>query len=257
MSTHIGGHHHFWQRPLFQDAAITRFPFNGVAPKNPLAMTAHALFSVCARRRQFKSCHELRHEFYSQRMKSRRDFILAIAGALLARRVSGNDTALQEGITVNVEAHGELIVADVDFYVPANPGEIWAVLTDYEHMTDFLPNLYYSKKLEGTADTFQVAQRGKAFLGPIVISFAYIQEVTLTPYKEIRFHLISGTFKQLDGVVRLIEAGGNTHVVYHGASIPTFPLPKAIIVLMTEQTIREQFESMKKEILQRKRNPPR
>jgi ribosome-associated toxin RatA of RatAB toxin-antitoxin module len=190
-------------------------------------------------------------------MKSRRDFVLAVLGVLLARGAFGNDAVQQKGITVNVEAHGKLIVADVSFDVPASPDEIWAVLTDYDRMAEFLPNLDYSKKLEGNEDTFQVAQRGKVFFGPFAISFAYIQEVALTPYKEIRFHLISGTFKQLDGVVQLFEVGGSTRVIYHGVSIPTFPLPNAIIVVMTEQTIRDQFESMKEEILQRKHNPPR
>jgi ribosome-associated toxin RatA of RatAB toxin-antitoxin module len=190
-------------------------------------------------------------------MKSRRDFVLAVLGVLLARRAFGNEAVQQKGITVNVEAHGKLIVADVSFDMPANADEFWAVLTDYDHMSDFLPNLAYSKKLDDSAETFQVAQRGKAFLGPFAISFAYIQEVTLTPYKEIRFHLISGTFKQLDGVVQLFEIGGGTRVIYHGVSIPTFPLPSAIIVVMTEQTIRDQFESMKEEILQRKHNRPR
>jgi ribosome-associated toxin RatA of RatAB toxin-antitoxin module len=189
-------------------------------------------------------------------MKSRRDFILAVSGGLLARRVFGSDPVRQEDITVNVKAHGEAIVADVSFEVPASPAEVWAVLTDYDHMTDFSPNLYYSKKLEGTADTFQVAQRGRVSFGPFAISYACIQEVTLTPYKEIRFRLVSGTFRQLDGVIQLVEEGPGTRLIYHGVSIPTFPLPRAIVVVMTETTIREQFENIKKELLQRKRNPP-
>lgn len=177
-----------------------------------------------------------------------------MAAFMLAGRAFRADSAQQENVAVavKVEARGELIIVAVNFNVPATPAEVWAVLTDYDRMADFLPNLDYSKKLEGTADTFQVEQKGQAFLGPFSFSFNCVQEVTLTPYEEIRSRLISGNFRQLDGQIQLIPSDDGTYIVYHGASIPAFHLPRSIAVTMTERAMGEHFGKMTLEILRRK-----
>jgi carbon monoxide dehydrogenase subunit G len=190
--------------------------------------------------------------FYTERMGSRRKFMLAITTMFVFGQAFGDDSVRHDTVTVEAEAQGDMIVVAASLYVPATPNDAWVVLTDFDHMAYFLPNIEYSQKLYGTAETFQVAQKGKAFFGPFSQSFDLIREVTLSPYREIRSRQISGTFEKLDVVTQLIPSVDGTFIVYRAELIAGVSLPNSIILAMTKKTIRDQFEAVRLEILKRK-----
>ncbi|MGH8808943.1 MAG: SRPBCC family protein [Noviherbaspirillum sp.] len=64
-----------------------------------------------------------------------------------------------QGIAIDVGKQGDVVVVDVDFMVPATPGEAWEALTDFDRMADFLPKLEFSKKINGAGNQLQVAQK--------------------------------------------------------------------------------------------------
>src|SRR4051812_9773717 len=99
-------------------------------------------------------------------MNSRRTFILAVAAAMANGSAFSDTLAPRESVNVEVEMLGEVIVVTASVSVPAAPEQAWTVLTDYDHMTDFLPNLDFSKRLEGTQERFPVWQKGTILLGP-------------------------------------------------------------------------------------------
>ncbi|MEN3365964.1 MAG: hypothetical protein V7606_3238 [Burkholderiales bacterium] len=157
-----------------------------------------------------------------------------------------------QGTAIAVEASGDLVVVDVNFTVPVTPGEAWMVLTDYDHMEDFLPNVQSSKVVESTGNKVHVAQQGKVHYGPLSFSYTLLQEVALNPYLQIRSQAIGGSIKKAIGLTRLIPEGSGTRIVYHSESEPISHLPRGLKQAFAAKATREHFESIKKEIVRRK-----
>lgn len=147
---------------------------------------------------------------------------------------------------------GDLVVIDVSLLVAATPREAWDVLTDYDHMPRFLPNLRVSKVLSRSPTELRVAQQGGVSHGPLSLSFDVVRDVQLRPYHEIISHVISGNLKKVDGTTRLAPEGEGTRITFHSESIPNVWVPPGIGPTLIANETRDQFSDMRAEILRRK-----
>ena len=99
----------------------------------------------------------------------------------------------------------------------ASFGSLWSVLTDYDRLNLFIPNLLSSKKLFRNDSNFHVRQVGSQdFLG-----LKFSAEVLLDLYEEkdnglIKFKLIKGDFRKFEGYwkIQSIENTGNNSLIY-------------------------------------------
>lgn len=157
-----------------------------------------------------------------------------------------------QGIDVTAKKVSNMVVIDVSMLVEATPREAWDVLTDYDHMPKFLPNLQSSKILSKSPTRLEVAQKGGATHGPISITFDVVREVQLKPYSEIISHVISGDLKKVDGTTRLVPEGDGTRITFHSESIPNVWVPPGIGPALIENETREQFGDMRAEIVKRR-----
>jgi carbon monoxide dehydrogenase subunit G len=185
-------------------------------------------------------------------IKALYNLLLAMAISALLHSTADAGPAYDQGIGIAVEARGDLVIVDVNFTVPVTPGEAWMVLTDYDHMQDFLPNVQSSKIVESAGNKVHVAQQGKAYYGPLSFSYHLVQEVALKPYTQMRSHAIGGSIKKADGFTQLIPEGSGTRIVYHSESDPNLHLPRGIKQSFAAKATREHFENIKKEIMRRK-----
>ena len=180
---------------------------------------------------------------------TRRSFLLwlLVLPAATAWAVQPED----DGIAVTVRRQGEVITVHTSAYVPVPPQQVWAVLTDFDHMTEIIEDLEMSRIVGHAGNKVIVQQKGKAARGPLSFSFESVREIELKPYEEMRGHLISGTMKKSDGVTRLIPEGEGTRIDSRGEFIPDIWVPPIIGVKIIEHETRGQFEEIRKEILRR------
>jgi carbon monoxide dehydrogenase subunit G len=179
-------------------------------------------------------------------------FLLFVLSALfttgsLADSLEGKD------IEVQVKTAGDNVIVDVNFAVPATRQEVWGVLTDFDHMADFVSNLKESKVVSVSGGTLTIFQRGSATYGPVSYPFESKREITLVPFHKIRTRLISGNMRKMEGTTHLIEEGGQTRVTHHTDSIPEVWFPLVVGQVFIEHEMREQFNEMRNEIIRRKR----
>ena len=157
-----------------------------------------------------------------------------------------------EDIEVKVQITGEDVIVDLSLFVAATPQQVWAVLTDFDHMSGFVSNLKESRVISISGSTLKIFQRGSANYGLIDFPFESTREIQLTPYDKIQSHMTSGNMRKMEGTTRLVEEGGRTRIIFHTDSIPGYWIPpiagKAFIVHET----REQFREIHDEILKRK-----
>ena len=129
---------------------------------------------------------------------------------------------------VHVAKNGPHVVVDVDCPVDAPASIVWEVLTDYDHMAQFVSNLEYSRIEASAGELLRVRQTGKASRGPLTLQFDTVREVELVPHREIRSRLVSGDLKASDFVTRIVEVDLRVHIVNSGRYTPNIWVPPII-----------------------------
>src|SRR6266478_5346238 len=134
----------------------------------------------------------------------------------LAQAPSRTDAQDASDITVHVKKNGETIIVDVEMMVQAPPLATWDVLTDYDHMAQFVANVQSSRITDRKGNTLVVAQKSGTSFGLLKFSFDNVREVELIPYSEVRSKLISGDMKASAFTTRIVSDGGGARVFNHG-----------------------------------------
>jgi hypothetical protein len=168
--------------------------------------------------------------------------MLASAGA-----VGADDLVVQAkraGHAVAVEARATLTA----------PSElIWATLTDYDHLAEFIPGLRTSRLIGRRGPAAIVEQHGEA--GFLIFSYGIDVTVESAEYPPdlIRIHVISGNLRQLDGAYRLAqgEREGTWLLTWSGVIEPSLPVPSFVAVGLMRSNVEAQFSGMVDEIERR------
>jgi carbon monoxide dehydrogenase subunit G len=155
-------------------------------------------------------------------------------------------------IAVAIHRDGEAYVVDVELTVDATPQEAWNVLTDYDHMSEFVSNLTMSRIIHRAGDSLEVAQTSRLKFGFINLKFDNVREIEFVPLQEIRSKLVRGDMKMSAFTTRLAAEGDATRITNHGRFIPDRWIPPLIGTLMLEAETRKQFGELRAEILRRK-----
>ena len=87
-----------------------------------------------------------------------------------------------QDIVVHVQKDGQHIAVDVDCPVDAPSSIVWEVLTDYDHMAQFISNLEYSGVEDRVDNTLRVHQKGKAsrYEPSTTTSSSTIRDITIS-----------------------------------------------------------------------------
>jgi hypothetical protein len=161
-----------------------------------------------------------------------------------------------EDIVVHVKRDGETIVVDVDMAVRASPRAAWDVLTDYDHMAQFVANVQASRITDRKGNMLVVAQKSSTAFGLLKFAFDNVREVELVPHHEIRSKLISGDMKSSAFTTRIASDGaGGARVTNHGEFVPTMWVPPVIGTAFLEAQTRKQFKELRTEMMRRIAGP--
>ena len=171
--------------------------------------------------------------------------------ALAILPFAGLRAAVDEDIQVHVKKDGSEVAVEVDCPVNASVAVTWEVLTDYDHMSDFLSNIQSSSVQARDGHTLQVYQKGKATRGPLSISFENLREVVLVPFQEIRSRLISGDMKASAFTTRVVDGGTLVHIINSGRYTPKMWVPPLIGPALIADETRKHFGELRTEILRR------
>lgn len=93
--------------------------------------------------------------------------------------------------------------------IPHSPESVWQVLSDYENLPNFIPNLASSKRLARPEGGIRLEQIGTQKLLRINFSARVVLDMEESFPHEIRFKMVEGDFKEFSGHWQLnpISAG--------------------------------------------------
>lgn len=127
--------------------------------------------------------------------------------------------------------------------------KVWRILTSYERMTEFVPDMESCKVLSRNGNEVIIEQFGVARFLFMSRAIHLIVRATEQPMSSIDIALISGDMKHYESrweLVPIPETGG-TRIIYHGKLLPNFYVPG----LIGSKMIRNDIERMMGAVLAR------
>ena len=126
--------------------------------------------------------------------------------------------------------------------------QVWQVLTQYEKLADFIPNLARSSRIAHPDGGIRLEQVGIQNLRVVTFSARVVLDMTEEFQSAIRFTMVEGDFKAFSGAWLLqpmpAEESGGTRLTY---CLDVWPKP-AIPVIAIEQRLRKDLPANLKAI---------
>jgi hypothetical protein len=152
-----------------------------------------------------------------------------------------------------VRAADDAYVANLVMFAPVPAGLAWKVLTDFEHMPDWVPNLRESKVIERDGNAMTIEQRGVAKFGIASFPYVSVRQIVLDPERTVHAKQLKGSMRRVESLMKLSADGNGTQLQYHLEMVPT-GLASAV---MSEDFVRneltEQFTAIIGEMVRRNR----
>lgn len=174
---------------------------------------------------------------------------LALLGGLLGMPAPA--FAGDPGLRVNASSMLGVITIDAEMLVPSDAGTAWAVLTDYNNLSRFIPEMESSRIIVIPGQPKRLEQRGESgllsFFSPEFIVF----QLDETPNERIRFKRVSGDLRSMQGEWRIVGGGNPVMVFYRARIVPKVPLPPLLGSTMIERDVEEKLAAIRREIARR------
>jgi ribosome-associated toxin RatA of RatAB toxin-antitoxin module len=112
--------------------------------------------------------------------------------------------ALLQTVTIETESiEGRKRKISAKIYIPRSAEQVWQVLTDYEALADFIPNLGKSERLQHPQGGIRLEQVGTQRLLRFNFSARVVLDLEEIFLQEIRFNMVEGDFNSYSGCWRL------------------------------------------------------
>lgn len=155
---------------------------------------------------------------------------------------------------VSVDYRDGTYTTRATFSAPVPLATAWDVLTDFEHMADFVPNLESSKILSREGNVWRVSQQGKADFGPFSFRFESERRIELRPRQQILARALSGSAKYMASEMRLRQEGNTIAFDYRTEMVPDRWIPSGLGVNLLRHEMAEQLSAMVREMVRRAGN---
>lgn len=131
--------------------------------------------------------------------------------------------------------------------VAAAPADVWKVLTDYDHLADFVPDLKSARVLSRDGDKVVVEQLGVARFLFFSHAIRLVVQVQERASDRIDISLVDGNMKIYRCTWELSPVAGGTRVSYTATIAPDFYVP----ALIGERLVRDDIARMMAAVLAR------
>jgi carbon monoxide dehydrogenase subunit G len=173
--------------------------------------------------------------------------LLALAACIAAQSAHAAAPAL----SLETYRQGDAIAVFAEVEMDVDPKIAWDVLSDYDHLAQFVPDMSVSRVLSRAGNTVIVEQKGEFgilfFRQPVELKL----EIVETPRKTIVARAIGGSFREMSGRYDLEEKGGRVRLSYVGRFVPSFAMPPFLGIVGVRHTAAVQLEALVDEIMRR------
>jgi ribosome-associated toxin RatA of RatAB toxin-antitoxin module len=179
--------------------------------------------------------------------------LLAMFSMALVLAGSGPAQALANPpeIRIQTSRDGEFVTVAATADMQVDPRVAWDVLSDYDHLADFIPDMKSSRVVSRSGNSVRVEQKGEfGFLfyqQPVDVTL----EVLEIPRSRITARSVDGNVRELETRYELENLAQGVRLNYHGRFIPEFSVPPLIGMPFVRRVVDRRFRAMVTEIVRR------
>lgn len=142
-------------------------------------------------------------------------------------------------------------VANVVMFAPVAPDIAWNVLTDFDNMQKWVPNVRESKIAARDGNAVTVEQKGVAKFGLLSFSYTSARKMELDPRKSILSTQVAGSMRRLVSLMKVSPDGDGTRLDYKLEIEPAGIAATVMSKEFLQHEITEQFTAIVGEMVKR------
>jgi hypothetical protein len=158
--------------------------------------------------------------------------------------------AAEPAPVVKVEREAGSIRVEAQMSVSVDPGTAWGVLTDYNHLSEFMPDVRESRVVSEPHEPIRVAQKGLSGLFRVPIDL--VLEVEESLCSKVTFKSIKGNVKQLRGEWRIAGSQSPVAILYAAHLEPEFWVPPLLGPVLIRHDVEAQMRGLAREMIRRR-----
>jgi carbon monoxide dehydrogenase subunit G len=176
-----------------------------------------------------------------------------VAAALVLTGTVAAQSAIAAGqIRFETDHEGELITITASADMEIEARTVWAVISDYDNLAEFIPHMRSSRVLRRDGDQVLIEQTGEFgflfFRQPVEVRLS----VAESPPRRIVAHAVGGNLQSLEGRYAIESLpGGEVRLNYSGRLVPGFDVPRFVSRMAVRSTMARQFQALVQEIVRR------
>ncbi len=174
-----------------------------------------------------------------------------VASLALAAALCTPAFALEQQISIRTARDGEFVTVSASAVMRVDPRVAWAVLSDYDHLSRFIPDMKTSRIVSRDGNRLRVEQTGDVgfffYKEPVNV----VLEVNEEPPHRITARSIEGNIKGLETRYDLDASAAGVKLDYTGRFVPLFAIPPIIGMPLVNRLIERRFRAMVEEIQRR------
>jgi ribosome-associated toxin RatA of RatAB toxin-antitoxin module len=179
--------------------------------------------------------------------------LVRVTGVLLAAMIAAAPVTAREDHHISVREDRGSYHVDATFEVPQTAALVYAVLTDYEQVPKFMPDVKSSIVRERTPERILLEQEAVAKLMFFSKRVHLLLAVYETP-NAIRFTDTGHkSFTAYDGVWTLTAHEDRTHIAYGLTAKPSFSVPEFVLMRLLKRDAGRMINGLKAEMAKRSR----
>ena len=176
--------------------------------------------------------------------------LLATALALAAAWSASCPGEVQD-VQIRTARDGDFVTVSASAVMKVDPNVAWAVLSDYDHLARFIPDMKSSRVVSREGNVVKVEQKGDVGFFFYKEPVSMLLEVREEPPTKIFARGIEGNIKGLETRYELHHSDAGTKLVYAGRFEPDFSIPPLIGMPLVTRLIERRFRAMVNEIQRR------
>ncbi|PSB22697.1 cyclase [filamentous cyanobacterium CCP2] len=138
--------------------------------------------------------------------------------------------------TCNAQGRQREIAAKIQ--IPHSIEQVWQILTDYDHLADFIPNLSKSQRIEHPQGGIRIEQVGIESLLKLKFCARVVLDMVEHFPDRLDFSMVEGDFKAFTGSWTLQPASPDGKITELSYSVSVLP-PRMMPVGMIERRLRK------------------
>jgi carbon monoxide dehydrogenase subunit G len=153
--------------------------------------------------------------------------------------------------SIDIAKNKDGYVANVVMFAPVAPVIAWNVLTDFDNMEKWVPNVRESKIAARDGNAVTVEQKGVAKFGLLSFSYTSARRMELDPQKSILSTQVAGSMRRLVSLMKVSPDGAGTRLDYKLEIEPAGIAATVMSKEFLQHEITEQFTAIVGEMVKR------